>query len=283
MPSKFPQAVWDGKTPNRQSDSDVVNPDFRDMRVLTDEIVAVQAALLEGRVTIGLQGPPGEKGDKGDPGGPAGPQGPQGPQGPRGERGEQGPPGIPGPKGEQGEPGAEGRPGIQGVQGLQGPAGPAGPQGPRGVQGMPGPAGGPQGPAGPRGPEGPQGPQGPLGPQGPAGPVGPKGVRGDSPELVKCDSCKQIDVDASLGNVFDVALLENCTLKAPINGVDGKRILIRIHQDAEGYRQLGLGGGFHYGNESVTVSERPLSISYLDLIYDARNGKWHVLDFKKGY
>lgn len=100
---------------------------------------------------------------------------------------------------------------------------------------------------------------------------------------MRCDSCKYIDVDASLGNVFDVLLLENAVLKAPVNGVDGKRILIRIHQDTVGYRQLELGSNFHYGNVSVTISEQPLSVSYLDIIYDGRQGKWHILDFKKGY
>ena len=57
--SKFPEQVWDGATPNRPNPkTDTVNPDHRDMRVLTDEIQSIQSALLEGRVTIGLQGPP---------------------------------------------------------------------------------------------------------------------------------------------------------------------------------------------------------------------------------
>jgi hypothetical protein len=284
MPSKFPQAAWDGKTPNRQSDSDVVNPDYRDMRVLTDEIVAVQTALLEGRVNIGLQGPQGEKGDKGDAGGPPGPQGPQGAQGPQGERGHNGPPGPPGPRGEQGEPGAAGIIGPQGPQGFQGPHGPPGPQGPRGVKGDKGDPGGPVGPAGPHGPPGPHGPEGPQGPQGQPGPQGPRGLRGDMPEIVRCDNSKFIDIDASAGSVFDVLLLENSTMRPPANGVDGKRILVRIHQDAVGNRKFEFNGDhFHFGNVSVTVSERPLSVSYLDLIYDGRNGNWHVLDFKKGY
>jgi len=101
---------------------------------------------------------------------------------------------------------------------------------------------------------------------------------------VRVDSCKSIEFDASLGNIFDVLLLENSTLKPPANATDGKRILVRIHQDAEGYRQFGfVGQAFHFGNVSVTVSESPFSVSYLDLIYDGRNGRWHVLDFKKGY
>ena len=252
MTSKFPEQVWDGSTPNRPNPkSDTVNPDHRDMRVLTAEIQAVQSALLEGRINIGLQGPQGEKGEKGDAGGPPGPQGPQGAQGPQGERGHNGPPG---------------------------------PQGPRGVKGDKGDPGGPVGPAGPHGPPGPHGPEGPQGPQGQPGPQGPRGLRGDMPEVVRCDNSKFIDIDASQGNVFDVLLLEDSVMNAPKNGVDGKRILVRIHQDAKGGRTFAFNGNyFHFGNVSVQVSERPLSVNYLDLIYDGRNGNWHVLDFKKGY
>jgi len=281
--SKFPEQVWDGLTPNRQHSSDTINPDYRDMRVLTTEIQAIESAILEGRIPLGLPGPQGPKGDPGTPGGPPGPQGPIGPAGPKGERGDQGLPGPPGPIGPQGEPGAEGRVGLQGAQGFQGPHGPPGPQGPRGPKGDTGDPGGPPGPLGPRGVEGPIGPQGVQGPQGPEGPPGPQGPRGDAVELIKVDSCKVLEVDASQGNLFHILLLENSILKAPINGVDGKRILIRIQQDATGGRFLSLGSGFHYGNESVTPSDRPLSISYLDVIYEGQNGKWHILDFKKGY
>lgn len=282
--SKFPDRVWDGKTPNRQTPSDIVSPDHRDFTIVIDEIRAIEEALLHGRLPLGLEGPKGPKGDKGDPGGPPGPQGPQGEQGPPGPRGADGLTGPQGPKGDQGEPGPQGMPGIQGPQGLQGPIGPGGPQGPRGPMGPKGEPGGPIGPPGPPGPHGPQGFQGPQGEQGPAGPPGPRGLRGDHPEVTRIDgSGKIIEIDASLGNVFDVLMMEDGMFRAPKNAPDGKRITVRINQDMTGGRRLDFGAGFNFGNVSVMLSVTPLALDYLDLIFNGRTGKWDVLDFKRGY
>lgn len=280
--SNFPERVWDGTTPNRRSPSDVVSPDHRDFSALINEIVDIEDALLNGRVPLGLKGPQGPKGDKGESGGPTGPQGPTGPEGPKGPAGPQGPHGPQGPKGDVGEPGSAGVTGSQGPQGLQGPHGPPGPQGPRGVKGDKGDSGGPEGPVGPHGPLGPQGPQGVAGPAGPLGPAGPRGLRGDFPEIVRLDG-KVIEVDASAGTVYDILLQEDSILRFPHDAPDGKRLLFRIHQDGKGGRKMDFGGGFNFGNVSVMLSTDPMSLDYLDVIFNGRTGKWDVLDFKRGY
>jgi hypothetical protein len=92
----------------------------------------------DGRLRLGLQGPPGPQGQRG----PAGPQGTQGPPGQTGPAGPQGPKGDTGPQGPQGATGPQGPKGDTGPQGPQGATGPQGPQGPQGATGPQGPAGG---------------------------------------------------------------------------------------------------------------------------------------------
>lgn len=274
--------LWDGTTPNRRDLRATVNPDWRDMKVVTEEIQAIQRYLLAGEFVgqPGPTGPTGPQGPKGDPGGPVGPQGPQGPIGPVGPIGPEGPRG---PKGNDGEPGEQGPIGPEGPQGKQGPYGPRGPQGVRGPQGERGPEGGPPGPIGPQGPQGPEGPLGPRGPQGVAGPPGPRGVRGDYPEIVKVEAADTIEIDCQAGNLFDFVLYKNTELLAPAHAEDGKRIMLRIAQDGVGGRRLQLPSNFNFGHVSVMLSVEPNAYDYLDVIYNSREGTWDVLDFKRGY
>jgi len=104
------------------------------IRLLQEQINALQTELDNIQLTPGPQGDPG----------PAGPQG---------------------PAGANGADGADGAVGATGPAGADGVAGAEGPQGPKGDTG----AQGPEGPQGPQGPVGFQGPQGDLGPEGPPG------------------------------------------------------------------------------------------------------------------
>jgi hypothetical protein len=277
-----PLKLWDGTTPNRRDLRATVNPDWRDMKVLTEEIQGIQRYLISGDVVgqPGPTGPVGPQGAKGDPGGPVGPQGPMGPAGPIGPIGPVGPRGA---QGRDGEPGEQGPAGPQGPEGKQGPYGPRGPQGVRGPIGERGPEGGPPGPAGPQGIPGPEGPLGPVGPQGPLGPKGPPGPRGDDPQIVGVEYDRKIEFDCTNGTLFDVILYGDAELLAPIHPYDGKRILLRVSQDAVGGRKLKLPDNFGFGHVSVMWSAAPNAYDYLDIVYNYRSSKWDVLDFKRGY
>jgi hypothetical protein len=274
--------VWDGTTPNRRDLRATVNPDHRDMAVVTEEIQAIQKYLVAGEFVgePGPQGPKGPPGPTGPAGGPVGPQGPMGPVGPVGPPGQAGPRG---PNGRDGERGEQGPDGPQGPEGKQGPYGPRGPQGVRGPQGDRGPEGGPPGPIGPQGIQGPQGPLGPVGPQGPLGPAGPRGPRGDDPQCVAVGSGKRIELDCTAGTIFDIILYDDAELLSPTHPYDGKRIMLRIAQDAKGNRRLKLPVNFSFGHVSVMLSTEPNAYDYLDVVYNYRSNKWDVLDFKRGY
>ncbi len=65
-----------------------------------------------------------------------------------------------------------------------------------------------------------------------------------------------IAVDASLGNIFNVAITANRTMGAPSNPVAGQMILFRIKQDATGSRTITWNAIYHFTttNPSPTLS-----------------------------
>jgi hypothetical protein len=98
---------------------------------------------------------------------------------------------------------------------------------------------------------------------------------------VQVDGGKFIDVDFTLGSVFDVLLMQDSVLRFVEGAPDGKRILIRIQQDGAGGHKLEFGPRWNFGNVSVMVSSRPMAVDYLDVI--VRRTDVDVLDFKRGY
>lgn len=131
----FPAGIWDGKTPNRESQEQVKSPDAHDASRMISEIIAIETFLKDGVLQLdkikGPQGVPGERGITGERGlqgergdtGPVGPIGPRGEVGPIGPQGEAGLIGQPGPEGQRGERGERGETGERGAQGIRGPRG----------------------------------------------------------------------------------------------------------------------------------------------------------------
>jgi len=105
----------------------------------------------------------------------------------------------------------------------------------------------------------------------------------------------QITLNSSIvmGNnidVFNFIITANSTLSPPVEAAeeslyDGKRIMVRVTQDATGSRLLTLGGSFN-----VPVDYSPFTLStaadttdIFVAVYDANREVWDVVDFKKGF
>lgn len=90
-------------------------------------------------------------------------------------------------------------------------------------------------------------------------------------------------IDASTGNVFDIAANANFTLANPTNPTDGQVIHLRITQDATGSRVMTLGSAWSAGPNTVTLSTTANKIDHLVAMYHAGASKWHITGFQAGF
>lgn len=90
-------------------------------------------------------------------------------------------------------------------------------------------------------------------------------------------------IDASAGNVFDVAATANFTLANPTNPTNGQVIHLRITQDGTGSRVMTLGTAWSAGPNTVTLSTAANKIDHLVAMYHSGNSKWHITGFQAGF
>lgn len=90
-------------------------------------------------------------------------------------------------------------------------------------------------------------------------------------------------IDASTGNVFDIAATASFTLDNPTNPTNGQVIHLRITQDATGGRVMTLGTAWSAGPNTVTLSTAANKIDHLVAMYHSGASKWHITGFLAGY
>jgi hypothetical protein len=90
-------------------------------------------------------------------------------------------------------------------------------------------------------------------------------------------------IDASTGNVFDIAATANFTLANPTNPTNGQVIHLRITQDATGNRTMTLGTAWSAGPVTTTLSTAANKIDHLVAMYHSGSSKWHITGFLAGY
>lgn len=90
-------------------------------------------------------------------------------------------------------------------------------------------------------------------------------------------------IDASTGNVFDIAATANFTLANPTNPTNGQVIHLRITQDATGSRVMTLGSAWSAGPSTVTLSTTANKIDHLVAMYHSGASKWHITGFQAGF
>lgn len=235
-------------------------------------------------------------------------------------RGDVGPTGAAGATGPQGPTGATG---PQGPQGLTGATGPQGPQGLKGDTGDTG-ATGPQGPTGATGPAGPNTVSGTTttalvgllvgnganvlvagigtGLQYSGNTLAVSGVvlttTNQSVAGVKTfadtldlsvqtlTDAATINVDAATSNKFHVTLGGNRTIANPTNAVDGRLIIFRLQQDANGNRVVTWSGDYRFSGDlaaaNVVLSTGANVTDRIAFEYHAADGKWDCVSFVKG-
>lgn len=270
----------------------------------------------------GPQGLQGLKGDQGDPG-PTGAQGPQGLKGDTGATGSQGPQGLKGdtgatgPQGPQGLKGDTGDQGPQGPQGLKGDTGATGAQGPQGIQG----ATGPQGNTGQAGPNevtsattttlvglltgngtnvnvatigtGLSFANNTLAVSGVVLTTTTQSIGGvktytDALDLEVQQLVDQasITIDSSQSNKWHVTLGGNRFIENPTNSIDGRILILRIQQDANGGRTITWGNKFRFAGDlaigNVVLSTAAGSIDRIGFEYVASADRWDCVSFIKG-
>lgn len=90
-------------------------------------------------------------------------------------------------------------------------------------------------------------------------------------------------IDASTGNVFDIAATANFTLDNPTNPTNGQVIHLRITQDATGSRIMTLGTAWSTGTSTVTLSTGANKVDHLVAMYHSGASKWHITGFQAGF
>lgn len=213
--------------------------------------------------------------------------------------------------------------GAAGATGPQGPTGATGPQGPQGLTGATG-ATGPQGPTGATGPAGPNTVSGTTttalvgllagnganvlvagigtGLQYSGNTLAVSGVvlttTNQSVAGVKTfadtldlsvqtlTDAATINVDAATSNKFHVTLGGNRTIANPTNAVDGRLIIFRLQQDANGNRVVTWSGDYRFSGDlaaaNVVLSTGANVTDRIAFEYHAADGKWDCVSFVKG-
>ena len=221
--------------------------------------------------------------------------------------------------GPAGATGAAGAQGVQGVQGNVGATGAAGTNGNTILYGAVAPAAGtgidgnfyintasntlygPKaagawpagtsliGPAGATGAAGAQGTQGVQGIQGAAGATGATGPQGPEGGLISTEPVDgaTITVDISTASTFDVTLGGNRTINfsGGAAGINGKRIMLRLKQDATGNRTVTWGAMVSFGTDitGITLTTTALKTDVIGVIYNHAAAKYDVVAYAKGY
>jgi len=109
------------------------------------------------------------------------------------------------------------------------------------------------------------------------------------PAAVALATSGNISTNASLGNVFTIALSGNVTLLPPSNPRAGQRCIWRFRQPAAGGPctvtiDTGL-NGFRFGTDipSVTLSTAANKVDYMGAIWNDVDLKWDIIAFVQGY
>lgn len=96
-----------------------------------------------------------------------------------------------------------------------------------------------------------------------------------------------VALDASLGNIFDLAAGGNRTILAPTNPQgDGQKIIIR-HLASGGARTLALttgANGFAFGSDITSITATASGkYDYIGAVWNATSTHWEVVSFTKGF
>lgn len=119
---------------------------------------------------------------------------------------------------------------------------------------------------------------------GPQGPAGPAGL--ETPAVTLTDAAI-VSIDISSGSIFELTLVGDRTLNftGGTAALNGKKILLRIKQDATGGRTITLGTMVRFGTDipEVELTTAPLKADVLGLIYDHAAVKFDMVAIVKGY
>lgn len=91
--------------------------------------------------------------------------------------------------------------------------------------------------------------------------------------------------DASAGNIFTVTIADNRTLGVPTNPTNGKKIIIRVKQDASGNRVLSYDSVWNFGQDLFGISNSlsANAVDYIGAVYNSGSSKWDIIAFSRGY
>jgi hypothetical protein len=96
-----------------------------------------------------------------------------------------------------------------------------------------------------------------------------------------------ISCDISTGDVFDVTIAGNRTINftGGSAALDGKKILIRVKQDATGSRLIIWGTGSRFGTDitSITLTTTASKTDIIGIIYHHVAVKYDIIAFARGY
>ena len=95
-----------------------------------------------------------------------------------------------------------------------------------------------------------------------------------------------ITIDSSQSNKWHVTLAGNRVIENPTNSVDGRILILRIQQDANGGRTITWGAKFRFNGDlaigNVVLSTGGGSIDRIGFEYVASDDRWDCVSFIKG-
>jgi hypothetical protein len=89
-------------------------------------------------------------------------------------------------------------------------------------------------------------------------------------KVVQLSFASVITPDASLGNTFYLTLTGDCTLNAPVNGVDGEHINVELKSNGHG---VTWGAGWNWGSAGEPDLS-PASTDIISSIYSESDAEW---------
>lgn len=96
-----------------------------------------------------------------------------------------------------------------------------------------------------------------------------------------------ISCDISTGEVFDLTIAGNRTINftGGSSDLDGKKIILRIKQDATGSRLITWGTGARFGTDitEVVLSTTAAKTDMVGLIYNHAATSYDIIAFARGY
>lgn len=98
-------------------------------------------------------------------------------------------------------------------------------------------------------------------------------------KTINVDYAPTVTPDAGAGNTFNLVLTGNCTINAPINGVDGEHITLELVSNGH---TVTWGSGWNFGSAGIPTLSTGAQVDVISALYRQLNAEW-LAGFTPGF